>query len=101
MSFTEEAFLFSSFQEAVKVWRKGSGQATFSLQIDDGKAELQLSFKNGHPSDLHFEPDVPLVQDHDQDYVGQPYRHHCCMGPARQEIDRLRARKHQAGIQPD
>ena len=100
MSFTEEAFLFSSFQEAVKVWRKGSGQATFSLQIVDGKTDLQLSFKLGHPSDLHFEPDVHLVQDHDQDYVGQPCRHHRRKGPARREKDRLRAKKHQAQIQP-
>ena len=85
MSFTEEAFLFSSFQEAVKVWRKGSGQATFSLQIGDGKAELQLSFKLGHPSDLHFEPDVPPSPDHDQDYVGQPCRHPRRKGQARRE----------------
>ena len=102
MSFTEEAFLFSSFQEALKVWRKGSGQATFSLQIVDGKADLQLSFKLGHPCDLHFEQDVPLVQDHDQDYVGQPCRHHHRRkGPARREKDRLRAIKHQAQFQPD
>ena len=101
MSFTEEAFLFSSFQEADKVWRKGSGQATFSLQIDDGKAELQLSFKLGQPCDLHFEPYVPLVQDHDHDYVGQPCRHHRRKGPARREKDRLRAVKHQARIRPD
>ena len=101
MSFTEEAFLFSSFQEAVKVWRKGSGQASFSLQIDDGKAELQLSFKLGHPSDLQFEPDVPLIPDQDQDYVGQPCRHHHRKGPARREKDRLRAVKHQAWIRPD
>ena len=52
------------------MWRKGSGQATFSLQIVDGKADLQLSFQLGHPSDLHFEPDVPHVQDPDQDYDG-------------------------------
>ena len=46
--FTEEAFLLSSLHEVIKVWSRGSGQASFDLNISDGSAELKLGFKLDH-----------------------------------------------------
>ena len=35
------------------VWQRGTGQATYNLQIKDGQANLQLSFQLGKPDDHH------------------------------------------------
>ena len=66
-SHSEEAFLLSSLHEVVKVWASGNGKASFSLNIENGSAELQLAFKLGHPSEEHVvqhQPPDPPVSDH-------------------------------------
>ena len=98
-SHSEEAFLLSSLHEVVKVWASGNGKASFSLNIENGSAELQLAFKLGHPSEEHVvqhQPPDPPVSDHG------PWHHYHRRrkGPARQRKDQARARKHQAGLQP-
>ena len=54
-----EAFLLSSLKKVRKIWGKGTGEASFNLNILDGVAELQLHFKLGSPCDLHCVPDPP------------------------------------------
>ena len=59
-NYTEEAFLLSSSgREVVKVWARGSGQASFNLKISDGKAEVQLGFQLGHLAEPHCNPVLP------------------------------------------
>ena len=41
------------------VWQRGTGQATYNLQIKDGQANLQLSFQLGKPDDHHLTPPAP------------------------------------------
>jgi hypothetical protein len=45
---SEEAFLLRSLREVTMVWHRGTGQATYNLQIKDGQANLQLSFQQGN-----------------------------------------------------
>ena len=59
-SFTEEAFLLSSLYEVVKVWARGTGQASFDLNIVDGVAEVKLGFKLGRPSEPHCHEPAPV-----------------------------------------
>ena len=51
---SEEAFILSSLKEVTQVWARGTGHATFNLNIVDGLANLQLGFSLGHPSEPHF-----------------------------------------------
>ena len=110
INFTEEAFLLSSLQEVVKIWGKGIGKASFSLQVDNGTADLQLGFKLGLPSDLHVvppdppDPDLQLNQ-HQEEEVAKQYPHQTGhhqqrrrKGPVRRAKDRARAAQHQAGL---
>ena len=53
---SEEAFLLRSLSEVVQIWHRGTGQAGFNLAVKEGKADLQLSFQLGHPSDPHVQP---------------------------------------------
>ena len=53
---SEKAFLLRSLSEVVLVWHRGTGQAAFNLAVKEGKADLQLSFQLGHPSDTHVQP---------------------------------------------
>ena len=53
-SLSEEAFLLRSLKEVVLVWTRGSGQASFNLTVEDGRANLQLGFQLGSPSDSHL-----------------------------------------------
>ena len=94
-NYTEEAFLLSSLQEVVKVWARGSGQASFDLQVTNGVADLKLGFRLGHPADLHSEPAPPpphlnpqQVHHPNQDHF-RPHRRQ--KGPKRRERDRKRA----------
>ena len=101
--FTEEAFLLNSLHEVIKVWSRGSGQASFDLNILDGSAELKLGFKLGHPGDLHCHP--PPHQHVQEGGYQQPYQHQQPprrrrKGQARRDRDRLRAQLHQAGLHP-
>ena len=102
-NFSEEAFVLSNLHEVVKVWARGSGQATFELKVDNGVADLTLGFRLGHPADPHCFPNTssPLCtpqlrpQQHQQsEGQGQQY----CRrkkGPKRRERDRLRAELYQ------
>ena len=51
---TEEAFSLRSLREVVNIWTRGSGQASFNLEIQDGVADLKLGFQLGKPSDPHL-----------------------------------------------
>ena len=100
---TEEAFLLDSLHEVVKVWSRGSGQASFNLDISDGAADLKLCFKLGLPGDLHYVPDVllhppqqHLHQDHHQQVKRKRRR-----GPAQIIKDRARAAAHQTRLQSE
>ena len=96
---SEESFLLCSLHEVLKVWRKGSSQASFNLDIKDGVATLQLNFQLGNPNDLHYDHHVP------QSDVYFPSHHRREQarggrrkGPARREKDRARAAAHQAAL---
>ena len=58
-SISEEAFILRSLKEVVNVWARGSGQATFSLTVEDGMADLKLGFQLGLPTDVHLPNQVP------------------------------------------
>ena len=103
LSFTEEAFLLSSLQEVVRIWDRGTGHASFNLQVKDGTADLQLNFQLGRPSDLHVaQPnpaDPPHHQhqgEHGQEHQHRHHRRH--KGPARRAKDRVRAANYQAQL---
>ena len=99
---SEEAFLLSSLREVVHVWAKGSGQATFNLDIKDGVADLQLGFRLGHPADPHLNQ-----QQCEPNHHLPPAEHYPIQqkkrrkGPARRESDRARAAQHRARFQPE
>ena len=99
---TEEAFLLNSLHEIVKIWARGSGKASFSLEVSDGQANLSLGIQLGHPGDQHYDPGAHLhhhhLHDQQQDVI-KPKRRH--KGPKRREKDRARAAAHQARLQPD
>ena len=101
-SLTEEAFLLNSLHEIVKIWARGSGKASFSLDVSDGQANLSLGFQLGHPGDQHYDPGAHLHHHHphdqQQDVVQQKRRH---KGPKRREKDRARAAAHQARLQSE
>jgi hypothetical protein len=105
--YTEEAFLLSSLYEVVKVWARGSGQAKFDLSICDGKADLSLNFKLGHPEDQHCDPPNPTLQpdhyhqdsqyeDHDGQEPFRPVPQPRHKSQARRERNRVRAARHRA-----
>ena len=56
---SEEAFVYSSFREIIKVWAREAGNASFSIDIHDGAAQLQLKFFLGNPSEPHVLPFSP------------------------------------------
>ena len=95
-SLTEEAFLLSSLNEVVKVWARGTGQASFDLNISDGVAELKLGFKLGHPSEPHCHPPAPAHQP--QEELHQHHRRRQ-KAAGRRVRDQQRAQQHQAGLQ--
>jgi hypothetical protein len=99
-SLTEEAFLLNSLHEIVKIWARGKGKASFSLDVSDGLANLSLGIQLGHPSDQHYDPGAQLhhlsPREQPQDVVQQRRRH---KGPKRREKDRARAAAHQARLQ--
>ena len=97
----EEAFLLSSLSEVVKVWARGSGQASFALKIDNGEADLQLSFKLGHPTDAHIQPLQAVFQPpyQDQDQENTPDRKKKVRKtPSCRRRNRVRAAQHQARL---
>ena len=62
-NYTEEAFLYDSLNEVVKVWARGFGQSNFSIEVRDGTAEVKISFSLGHPTDPHI---LPMQQSEEQ-----------------------------------
>ena len=96
-SVTEEAFLLRSLKEVVNVWARGSGQATFSLNINNGVADLQLGFQLGLPCDahLHHHQHGPVHQHHLPSQDQQVYQGRR-KTPSRRNRDRVRAAQHQA-----
>ena len=96
-SLTEEAFLLRSLREVVNVWAEGPGQATFSLNINNGSADLKLGFQLGLPAEPHLHPQ----QQHEPVFCPKP-PHGRRKSPSRRRRDRARAVQHQAaGHQPD
>ena len=101
-SLTEEAFLLNSLHEIVKIWARGSGKASFSLDVSDGQANLSLGIQLGHPGDQHYDPGAQPchLPPHDQQQdVDQKKRRH--KGPKRREKDRARAAAHQTRLQSE
>ena len=96
-SYTEEAFLFSSLHEVVKVWARGNGQASFDLKIENGSAQLNLGFKLGNPASPHCDipPHEPPSHQHHPQPHGHQHGHQAHRprrkGPARQKRDKIRA----------
>ena len=80
-SMSEEAFLLRSLREVTMVWHRGTGQATFNLQIKDGQANLQMSFQLGKPDDHHLPQPAPRTRPR---------------GERQKERDRARAAAHHA-----
>ena len=97
-SLSEEAFILSSLKEVTKVWARGTGLATFNLNIADGFANLQLGFSIGRPTDPHLreEPGDPHHLP-TQDHHHQP-RKRRKKGPARLAKDCARAEQHCASL---
>ena len=80
----------------VKIWGRGTGQASFNLTVQDGKADLQLYFKLALLCDAHF-------HQHQQHPGNAPqYQHEKASrkkkkkGPSRHEKDRVLAAAYQA-----
>ena len=84
----EENFLLASLKEFVTVWSSGN-QASFNVDCNNGKAWLHLAFQLGRPEAAHHHSPLPCHQ----------RRYPRSKGPARRNRDRLRAQKHQAGLQ--
>ena len=97
---SEHAFVLRSLEEVVKVWKTGSSQASFSLDVKEGAATLQLSFQLGSPDNLHSEHlKQPVAHHHhhvcDVNQQTRPtWRRH--KGPARRQKDRARAAAYRA-----
>ena len=60
---SEEAFLFKNIRDIINVWSSGTGQARMNILVNNGKAELQLNYRLGHPEASHlppkFKPHIP------------------------------------------
>ena len=101
---TEEAFILSSLKEVVKIWSRGSGQATFSLTINDGNADLQLGFRLGQPGDDHLPQEHVNLEQYPHHHEHPEHQGHVNGGhtrkkcPSRQNRDRARAVQHQSRI---
>ena len=95
-SWSEEAFILSSLKEVTQVWARGTGNATFNLNIVDGFANLQLGFSLGQPTDphLHAEPG----ESHHLPAHHHPPKKRRKKGPARREKDCARAAQHHASL---
>ena len=93
---SEEAFLLSSLHEVVKVWIRGSGQASFNLNISDGTADLNLGFKLGNPAEPHCHPCPPPNNLRDEPVQPPTVEHHRRRrkGPGRRLRDEERAGKY-------
>ena len=56
--------LYRSLDEIVKIWRRGSGKARFSVDINDGVAELRMTLPLSQFSDnCEAKDDLPCGTD--------------------------------------
>ena len=92
---SEEAFLLSSLHEVVKVWTRGSGQASFNLNVNNGEADLQLNFHLGHPNDEHIRHVIQPSHHPQEEKLPQKKRK---KSANRLKRDRERAAQHQAQL---
>ena len=92
---SEEAFLLSSLHEVVKVWTRGSGQASFNLNVNNGEADLQLNFHLGHPNDEHIRHVIQPSHHPQEEKLPQKKRK---KSAKRLKRDRERAAQHQAHL---
>ena len=93
-SLSEEAFLFRNVRDIVNVWSGGSGQARLNIFVNNGQAELQLTFRLGHPEASHLPlPHTPVLQQNRRPVQHPPLRK---KSQRRQARDNLRAAKFQA-----
>ena len=53
---TGEAFVYSSIAEIVNVWARGTGDASFSIDVKNGSATVNMSFSLGPLDKLHVLP---------------------------------------------
>ena len=51
---SEEAFLFRNVRDIINVWSGGAGQARMNIFVNNGQAELQLTYRLGHPDARHL-----------------------------------------------
>ena len=58
---SEENFVYSCIVDIVNVWTRGTGLASFSIDVEDGSAKIDMSFSLGHPSDVHVLPSSSQV----------------------------------------
>ena len=49
----DEALLFNSFREVMKIWTRGFGSASFEVQVSNRSVELSMSFSLGHSTSQH------------------------------------------------
>ena len=81
----------------MKVWARGTGQASFDLNIVDGVAEVKLGFKLGRPSEPHCHEPAPVHHHPPGEQQQHHRRRHKAAG--RRERDQQRVQQHKAGIQ--
>ena len=93
-SLSEEAFLFRNVRDIVNVWSGGSGQARLNIFVNNGQAELQLTYRLGHPEASHLPlPHIPVPRQTWHPTQHPPRRK---KSQRRQEKDILRSAKFQA-----
>jgi hypothetical protein len=79
---TEEAFFLNCVGEVVKIWSTKSGHAKMNILVENGMADIELSFKLGQPEDAHLSPQP--------NQTPPKYK-----SPSRKAKDRARAAAHQ------
>ena len=91
-SYSEEAFVYSSIKEVMKVWTRGAGKASFSIDVHNGAAELRLNFSLGHPSEPHILPLWPQQMDKSRENLKKQKR----KSPSNKRRDQRRAEQFRA-----
>jgi hypothetical protein len=86
-------------KEFAKVWARGTGIATFNLNIADCFVKLQLGFRLSRPTDPHHrtEPGDPHHLP-TPDHYHHPRKRHK-KGPAVLAKERARSEQHRASLQ--
>ena len=82
---TQEALIYRSLQEIMRIWSRGSGQADLSLSVNDGKAQLNISVSLERP------PDSFLPSSEKPGFSGHTHRRKKKKSPSKVARDRKRA----------